>query len=263
VNKAYRFALGVAQVGLVLVSSGCAESPEKRPAPLPSGAWASRSVAALWDVSGSFAGLEDANKKISEVAAALGPGDQFLLIQVGGAFDERTNVVIECTMPEIPAALLSPSAEMRPWKEKQIQLAGIWSQVEKQRQAILQYLPTVKPSPKATTPLDDAFSYAAGRLERAKGARYLIVFSDLIQDSNGVKRDGPPSGALPLSGVRAVALFVPWASDWKAREQRWAEWFRKSHAIGFQMFDGAESKAVRVIEPTQAPRLVPGRQSAN
>jgi len=218
-----------------------------------------RCIVALWDCSGSFGSISDARKKLSEVVTALGPGDEFVIVQVGGPFDEKANVPVECRMPSIPPQTLSIAVDMKVWKQRQINLSAIWGEVEQQKNLVLKYLPTVRPSPQSTTPLDDAFAYAATRLHPGASARYLLIFSDLIQDSDGLKRDGPPSSVLPFPGATVTALFVPWRRDWREREGRWVAWFSRAQAASFRMFDGSQSKGITLLPPSAVPRVVPGR----
>lgn len=249
---------------LAVVMSGCsaaadvesksADTPTVRARP-----YTGRALLVLLDLSLSFGNMADANRKLSEVAAALGPGDEFVLVRFGGPFDEARNVAVDSTMPPIPPDLLLIAPGTKTWKEKQRRLNSIWVTVDKNRRAIEGYLPTVKLKAQLTTPLDDALNYASTRLAKSQGERHLLILSDLIQDSDGVKRDAPPNRPLGFEGAHVRALFVPWRRDWPRREAEWGAWFRQSRAVDFHMFDGSQSRGVRLIPMSGAARLVPGR----
>jgi hypothetical protein len=151
----------------------------------------------------------------------------------------------------------------RTWKEKQRRLNAIWSTVEENRLAIRNYLGTVELKAQPTTPLDEALSYASMRLARSQGERHLLILSDLVQDSDGIKRADPPQRILPFEEARVAALFVPWSRGWSRREAAWGGWFNKSCAVAFHMFDGSQSRGVCLLPMSGAARLVPGAGASN
>ena len=162
-------------------------------------------------------------------------------------------------MPGIPPDLLLLTPNAKDWKQKQRRLNAIWASVEMNRRAIQQYRPKEKLKSQPTTPLDDALSYASTRLAKAKGERHLLILSDLVQDSDQVKRQGPPTNAMVFGAAHVLALFVPWNRDWDRLEARWRDWFRLSRAAEFHMYDGSQSRGISLIPMSEAARIVPGR----
>jgi len=248
---------------LAVVLTGCTASEQKEPkapatALAASRPFAGRSIILLLDLSLSFGNMADANRKLTEIAAALGPGDEFVLVQFGGPFDETKNVVVDAAMPAIPPDLLLITANAKEWKQKQRRLNAIWTVVETNRRAIREYLPKVKLKTQPSTPLDDALAYASTRLAKAKGERHLLILSDLVQDSDRVKREGPPMKAMSFGAAHVTALFVPWNRDWDRLDARWRDWFKLSRASEFHMYDGSQSRGVSLIPMSGAARLVPG-----
>jgi hypothetical protein len=116
------------------------------------------------------------------------------------------------------------------------------------------------PPVKAPTPLFEALTYSASMMKAAaSGARTLLVFSDFVQDSGGVKSPLPPMEHMDFSGVSGFGLFVPWDKEFSKRAASWHQWFVASGAVDFEMLDGAQSQVRQVLDKNAVPRVLPQR----
>jgi len=154
--------------------------------------------------------------------------------------------------------VLAPVRTLQDWRVNQGRLQAIWRQADLKKRAITQYIHQ-QPSVKSPTPLFEALDYAASRLASAGGVRNLVVFSDFIQDSDGVSSPLPPKAGMSFAGVSAFALFVPWQKGFAGREAAWRRWFTVNGACAFEMLDGAQSQIRRVLEAGPVPRGLPQR----
>jgi hypothetical protein len=217
-----------------------------------------RSVVIVRDVSPSFKNTPPITTKLSEIIHESGPGDSITVIELGGPFSPEACVKIQCIMPRVPPELLSPVKKLDDWRRNQTRLDNLWHRVRVNQTTIEEYLGTPPPV-KDPTPLFDVLAYAAGRLKFADGTRILVVFSDFIQDSSGVKSSLPPKGRMDFTGVSAFALFVPWDQDFSRRAAAWHDWFVASGATDFAMLDGAQSQVRQVLDKSAVPRILPQR----
>ena len=222
---------------------------------------ASRAVVILRDRTASFKrNLKPANDAILRAISAIGPGDTFLLIEVGGGgrFDPITQVR-EASAPTVLAELLATPANMQQFGNRTARLKAVWLETERARQSAREAVVRPVSINVDETNVYSALDYAAGRLMKLEGERYLILMSDLIHDVEGLKTDLPPKEKYPFTGVRAKAMFVPWQGSAAAKRQMeaWQKWFTTAGAQSFEMLDEAQSLHAQVLPPSSVPSRVP------
>jgi hypothetical protein len=213
-----------------------------------------RTILAVLDTTPSYRGGEAARERIRAVVRALGPGDIFLLLELGGRFSPESSVRVQCIMPRVTPDLLTAARNIPEFQQRKGRLDAVWAAAQAKQSAVLRALERPWHG-RDVTPLYQLLDYVSHWLATAPpGERWLMLFSDLKHDAAGVKSGLPPSRPLAFAGVAASALFVPWEGDWSRREAAWAEWFRRSGAAGFSMLDGARSQAVSLLAPNGTPR---------
>jgi hypothetical protein len=126
-----------------------------------------RCVVVLRDVMCSFvSNLSAANAKIFEIVNALGPGDRFLLIDIGPSFDPKDNVKVDCAMPDLPGEMAEPSRTEIEWQQKQETADEVWQAVDGSKEAILGYLQRKARAHCGGTDIFLALEYVSKRLSR-------------------------------------------------------------------------------------------------
>jgi hypothetical protein len=225
----------------------------------PCGSGASRFTAEIDDVSPSYKHTKEVIAKQKDVIAALGPGDEFKLIEVGGEFSPD-KVKIQCAMPPVPAGLLTPAARPRDVVAKQGGIDQLWAAVSARQRSINAFLDGPR-RVQGPTPLFETLAYVAAQLARSAAAeKRLVIFSDMVHDHAGQSSPYPPRGDGPaFTGVAVCALFVPWTDSFPKREAAWRKWFLERGACGFQMLDSAQSQVATVLPRSSVPRVVQQR----
>lgn len=217
-----------------------------------------RTIIAVLDVTPSFHPRAESVEKIKEVVRALGPGDEFILLILGGTLSLRESVFVQSVMPPAPPELLVSATNVRGFDENQRRLTALWVGARQKREKILQALERTW-ADRDTTPVFEMLQYLSHRLESgaASGDKYLLLFSDLKHDASGVKSVLPPKQPVAFQNVTVSALFVPWEANWAVRETAWRGWFNGSGAKGFTMLDEAKSRLVRLLPPNATPQSAP------
>lgn len=233
----------------VLVAGGLAQQPAAAPLPEP------RTVVAVLDLTASFHATAESVGKIKGVVRALGPNDTFLLLTLGGTFSPDKSVAIQCIMPKMDMGLMAPARSIRDWRERQSRITAIWAASAQRQAAVVTALDhLVTPARLNSTPLYQVLSYVSHWFAStpAAGARVLLIFSDLEQDSGGLRSSLPPKAKIPFPAVSVTAAFVPWdAATWSAREKAWRAWFLPA---GFTMLDEANARVAVLLAPNGTPR---------
>jgi hypothetical protein len=225
----------------------------------PCGSGTSRFTFEIDDVSPSYKHTPNVVAKQKEVVAALGPGDEFKLIELGGQFSPD-RVRIQCAMPPIPAGLLAPVSRPRDLVAKQGRLDQLWGAVSARQKPIASFFDGPR-HPQGPTPLFETLVYVAAQLARSAAVeKRLVIFSDLVHDHAGQSSPYPPRGdASVFTGVNVWALFVPWTDSFPKREAAWRKWFLERGACGFQMLDSAQSQVATVLPRSPVPRVLQQR----
>ncbi|MBI1927920.1 hypothetical protein HYR99_27225 [Candidatus Poribacteria bacterium] len=254
-----KFYVFIILMSLIFFIPGCTQTSDSQNKPVLS-LPLRRSVIVLEDITGSYPFHEQARAKTLEIVNALGPGDDFLFIQITGAFSPEKNVRLQCRFPEVPTVLFHPVDNISLWKEHQAKFNAIWAAVEKQKRAIANWLgQPVEVQKGGGTDILNALQYCAQRFEKDEEAeKYLYLFSDLIHEVGGRKfvQPSPAWSPIPLKGVQVKALFVPWtdAKEFQGRQSAWHAWM---DALSFGMFDPAESQMQPLLPPSGVPRKIP------
>lgn len=274
-NKFIAYFFVLISLPMALLSSACSQPAGQSLAP-PAGIKAAgdsamrpsvgaavapqRFIIVLLDVSKSFLYLQKAQPQIDKIVAALGPGDTVLIAVIAGAFDPAHSILIERTLPDIPAACMKTPLNLREQNERQAALNMIWQKVEGQKQEILEISHKVALQV-LSTDLHTALAYAAQRFAQAGDVqKQLLLFTDMEQDVRGVKTTQPPSASgLSLKAVQVQALFVPWhdANAWQQLAQAWAGWGAARGAQNFTLHDPGQSAQLQLLAPSAAPKTVP------
>lgn len=218
-----------------------------------------RRVLIVRDVSPSYKNTPEITSKLVEITRELGPGDELTVIELGGPFSPEACVKVQCRMPSVPPALLEPVKRIDEWRRNQSRLEAVRKRAEVSRRDVEEYLRT-PPVVKGPTPLFETLAYCATTMSTpGPKSKALLVFSDLIQDSKGLKSVLPPTACLEFAGVSGFALFVPWQAGFAERAAAWRRWFVASGGADFEMLDGAQSRTQAVIAKSAALRVLPQR----
>ncbi len=206
--------------------------------------------------------INNANTQVVNIVNNLGPRDMFILIEIKSGFQPQRNVSLQCQMPAVPASLLEPTKKLIEYKRKQAQLDQIWREVGNIKKAIIEWLNKPIELDGTGTDIFRTLEYCSQRLSREDSGKdkYLIAFTDLIDERGGRKKiEEPPSAALDFNAVYANILFVPWQNNnqFQSKELSWRTWFEKQGAIKFSMWEPAESKSQTLIPAIFPPCSVP------
>jgi hypothetical protein len=215
----------------------------------------SRCILAVLDVTPSYHGGVAAMDRIKGVVRALGPGDTFLLLKLGGTFSPEDSVKVQCLMPPVAPDLLEPARNIPEFQQRKARLDAEWAAAARKQAALLRALDKPWPGQYVTPPYL-LLEYVSHWLATAppSAEKRLLLFTDLKHDAAGVNSAMPPKRPLAFGGVSALALFVPWEDDWAAREKAWADWFGRSGSPGFSMLDAARSSVAPLLAPNSTPR---------
>jgi hypothetical protein len=221
-----------------------------------------RSILVLRDRTVSFKKqLPETNTEIQKIVAALGPGDELIVVDIGPRFDPRQNVAVQCRMPELSHEMMQPASNLLEWNRKQAQLDETWKVVEWQRKRLLAYFGKKVESWPGGTDLEAVLAYSAKRLNRRPEGKpgYLLIFSDVRTEKGKLKTSLPPARPGAFEQIDVQVFMSPWNSeDWEAVETAWQNWFlNNGRAKSFRMYDTAESLTLNPLPPNGAPRKLP------
>lgn len=216
-----------------------------------------RVVIVLLDVTRSFTFKEQAIEQIQAVIKRLGPGDEFLLIEIGPPpFQPDKKVKIQAMMPSVPEWVLVPPKNIYEYKKRQRILDLIWAKVRGQQKSMLTFLEQPIAFQKGGTDLYAALEYAAQRfMAKENRSKILLIYSDLVQDLGVATPDPPKKGLAGFDQAHVSVLFVPWEnqSAWESKEKKWRTYFEACHAQSFNMHEPAESKTQTSLSPSRIP----------
>jgi hypothetical protein len=222
-----------------------------------------RRIVVLRDITPSFARhIEEANREIVKIIKSLGPGDEVVVADVGPDFDPARSVVIQCTMPELPANIGVVPSNLIELSQKQRQLDRVWLATTQAQAKMIAYFTSKVQTRPGGTLLEPALLYAAKRLsltEDSQKTAYLIILSDLKTEKGRTATGRPPQRAIQFNGAEIQVLLAPWDSaGWGQIESAWKNWFLlQGHAKNFRIFDTAESLIARPLPPSPAPHRLP------
>ncbi|HEY4129442.1 MAG TPA: hypothetical protein VGM50_02440 [Gemmatimonadaceae bacterium] len=241
-------------VRFVYATAAALSMPARVMAQTPAG----RTVVFLRDRSSSFqAQRPKCTAAATRAIQALGPGDTFILIDVGLVFDVDSQVYAEQFAP-VPRDLSLQPSTLRETRRAQMRLDSIWARAEESRTRLLARVTKHDSIDGHGTDLDAALDYASHRLVDTDGPRDMIICSDLIQTKRGAQRSEPPHYVIPFHGLSATAIFVPWnggaANDRRAAQ--WRQWFQAGGATQFVLLDPSQSVAFIPLTPTLVSRRV-------
>jgi hypothetical protein len=215
----------------------------------------SRVIAVVRDRTPSFARFyADAIAAIGRVVSNLGPGDTFLMIDLGGKFDPLTHVY-ERGIPAVADGTLSDPKTVPDFYRKQRLLDAKWTEVEAFKAEIAAQVRKGGPNLVGST-IPAVMEYAENRLVAVQGHKFLLVVSDLETDEPGRRTSLPPARPMLFPGVEVVALFAPWqrAGQTKARTDAWRAWLGAGKAASFVVYDQAQSKTITAVPNSSVPR---------
>ncbi len=217
---------------------------------------ATRLLVQIDDVSPSYPRGAAVLSKQQAIVAALGPGDRFTDIELGGPFTPD-RVKIQCFMPVAPPLLFETVRRPRDLVANQQRIESIWRRVDEQRKLVAEFLSKPRHI-QGPTPLFETLEYVSRQMRTSDVAqKRLVIFSDLVHDNTGRISGYPPAEIHPaFDGITVLALFVPWKSDFHNREGAWRKWFLASGARDFAMLDSAQSQVAPVLAPTSVPRVL-------
>ena len=182
-----------------------------------------RTVVFLRDRSLSFeAQRPTCTATATQAVQSLGPGDTFILVDVGLVFDVDKQVYAEQFAP-IPRELSLQPATLQETRRAQMRLDSVWADAETTRARLRARVEKRDYIDGRGTDFDAALDYASHRFVDADGERHLIICSDLIQAKRGAERSGPQNIVVPFHGVWATAIFVPWSGR-AANDRRTTQW---------------------------------------
>jgi hypothetical protein len=215
-----------------------------------------RLLCAIRDRTGSFQRhLDAANAVLRRCVGAMGPGDGFLLIEVGRGFD-ASRQVREQRLPDFPEELLIPPKTYPEYLRQKAEMERLWTDVETRKRVMLDYVESEPSIPTSSTDIYSALDYAAHRLLSFVGERHLLIASDLVHDMAGVVSDLPPKALRPFPRTRVAALFVPWEGSARAsrKAEAWRKYFEAAGAAEFEMYDEAESPGLQPLSSNTSPQ---------
>jgi hypothetical protein len=243
---------------MLLVATGLEPAPATEP---PDRTPAGRRVIILRDVTTSFVSFSDeAEREILRIVAALGPGDELLVLDIGPDFDPARNVVVQCIMPKPPADFRLTASNLAEFRRRQAELAEVWAIVEKNRRQLIDFFRTRPALRRGGTNLALPLEYAAKRLQDQSDGKLPVVriFSDLHTESSGVNSRRPPKTQGSFAGADVQVFLAPWDAARQQLEPAWRTWFIDTkEARSFRMFDTAESQTIAPLKPSSFPRNLP------
>lgn len=243
--------------------TGCGDAPRSSPPNAVAETFPGRRIVVLRDRTASFARYAaQANLQIAKIVLALGPEDEFVVVDIGPDFDPARNVVVQCVMPKLSAKTVEPASNLTEWNQKQTELKALWKLVTANQEQMLSYFGskvTLKPG---GTDLEDPLLYAAKRLNadsKTQKLGYLIIFSDIRTERGPLRTSLPPIRTGVFTEVDVQVFMAPWNSDGASKvESEWRDWFVNSgRAKNFRMYDTAESLGLNPLPPNPAPKSLP------
>lgn len=218
-----------------------------------------RMVIVLLDVTPSFKSIDGAIGQIKAVIQRLGPGDEFLLVEVGEPpFQPQKKVKIQAMMPSVPDGLLEPSQNIHEWKQRRWTLSQIWAKVQSHQKAMLAFLAQPIPLQHGGTDLYAALEYAAQRFGAAKENRpkILLIYSDLVKDLGVATTEPPSKGLAGFNQTHVSVFFLPWESQaaWEGKENKWRAYFEACHVKSFAMYEPAQSQTQTPLKESGIPK---------
>ena len=221
-----------------------------------------RCVFIVRDVSESYCKqLALAQPKLEEILRALGPGDEVTLLDAGLAFQPRSAVRIQSTLPGVPSSLFQPTRNINEYKKRQQEVDSRWSRANADIAAMVSFVARPVQTERIETDIFGVFEYISHRVN-SPGCEeiYLFPFTDLHHEFKGEATEMPPRATMAFDRLRVEAFFLPWinAEQWQAKENAWRQWFvRDGHATRFAMFDEAASQKRSPLIKNRTPRKVP------
>jgi hypothetical protein len=217
---------------------------------------ASRLLVLIDDVSPSYRRSPAMVSQQQAIVDALGPGDAFTDVELGGAFTPA-RVKVQCLMPAASPELLTRVRRPRELLENQRRLNAIWKRVDALRGPVAAFVAAPRHT-QGPTPLFETLTYLSNHMMRSGAVeKRLAIFSDLVHDCAGRTSAYPPAEMHPrFDGVSVFALFVPWTADFAKREAAWRGWFAGCGACGFAMLDIAQSQVTSVLPQSPVPRIL-------
>ncbi|MBK8840699.1 MAG: VWA domain-containing protein [Hyphomonadaceae bacterium] len=187
-----------------------------------------RSVFILFDVSGSYAKNAPASVKLANLMIAdLQPGDWLAASQISTCSFSEKEIILQRQLPETPSLASSTKRELF------AQLTAYAGQVKSS----------------GYTDIHGALAQAAFELrQRPEKARYIVMFSDMIEDYS--KKCDTSKVELDLTGIHVVATNVVKSNPsdpeaYFARLNRWEKIVTDAGGI-WQL----------VVSPDQLPKIV-------
>ena len=220
-----------------------------------------RTVIVLLDVTQSFTFKDPAVEQMKAVIQRLGPGDEFLLIEIGPPpFRPDKKVRMQATMPSVPGGVVVPSKNIHEYKRRQRALDSIWAKVRGQQKLMLAFLEQPIAFQRGGTELYAALEYASQRLMAKKNRqKVLIIYSDLVQDLGVATTEPPKKGLAGFDQTQVSVWFVPWESQaaFTDTDQKWRAYFKACHVQSFTMYEPAESKTQTPLSFSRIPTKLP------
>ena len=147
------------------------------------------------------------------------------------------------------------------WKEDNKELVDTWSKSDSVKQEIIDFINLeIKPQVGGFTELHEMLAYTAIQFKQVKGEKWLIVYSDLIQESKGVDKNRfPPEMVFDFDEVNVRFLFVPFLDyeNWNDLSDVWDDYFNEAGVETFEMYSVASSEIVDVLLDNELPRMLP------
>lgn len=217
-----------------------------------------RVVIVLLDVTPSFKSIDQALEQIKAVIQRLGPGDEFLLVEIGEPpFLPQKKVKIQVRMPSVPDGLLEPSKNIHEWKQRRQTLSQIWAKVQSHQKAMLAFLAQPIPLQHGGTDLYAALEYAAQRFgTKENRQKLLFVYSDLVQDLGVATTEPPKKGLAGFNQTHVSVFCVPWESQaaWEGKENKWRAYFEACPVKSFAMSEPAQSQTQTPLKESGIPK---------
>jgi hypothetical protein len=217
-----------------------------------------RLIVVVRDRSGSFKPFAvDANTSIAKQLAAAGPGDTLVLIDIEEAFDPKRHAH-ERVLAAPPKSVFERQRTLREYRSQLAALKRAWSSADQEVSAFRNLVQRAGPVTAKRSDLFTALEYAATRLERHGGERFLLIYSDLDHDAAGIRTGLPPVSRMSFARVHVTSLFVPWRGSEaaKKKEQGWRDWFAASGASAFTLHDTVTSPNALALAPNSTPRTL-------
>ena len=212
------------------------------------------------DVTQSFHYIEESDCHIAQaVIPRLGFNDNIVIASLGN-FSQDSNLQIN--FPLINSNINKRRTSFPEWKKDNESFQEEWSSVDMLKAQIIKWLeePTLQQQG-GFTELHDMMAYSSIQFSQFSGKKFYFVYSDLLNEKNREEKTRkPPMQVYDFTNVNVFFLFVEFKDygEWVSIKREWEDYFKKTNAHSFKIYDVSSSKmALDIIPENPIPKNLP------